>query len=94
MAGFVLFFVEGIRLPGSNDLHLSSGLRRLFVFVLLFGTLCPRQRSVGLEGAGGPIGFEPVAGKRGVILTPRSSASGLFTRGNPKLTFSLTSIGS
>ena len=57
----VLFFVEGTLLPGSNDLrHLSSGLRHLFVF-LLFGTLCPRQRSFGLEGAGGPVGFEPVA---------------------------------
>ena len=44
--------------------HVSL-LRRLmppFVF-LLFGTSCPRQRSVGLEGAGGPVGFEPVAGK-------------------------------
>ena len=68
-----LFFVEGALLPGSSDLrHLSSSglrLRRLFVF-LLFGTFCPRQRSVGLEGVGGPVGFdfEPVAGKCGVIL--------------------------
>ena len=52
-------------------------LRRLtppFVF-LLFGTSCLRQRSVGLEGAGGAVGFEPVAEKRGVILTPCFSAS-------------------
>ena len=75
----ILFFVEGTLLPGANDLrHLSSGLRHLFVF-LLFGTLCPRQRSVGLEGAGGPVGFEPVAEKCDVTLMPRSSASGLVT---------------
>ena len=62
----------------ANDLR-HCVLRRLtppFVF-LLFGTSCPRQRSVGLEGAGGPVGFEPVAGKRGVILASCSSASGL-----------------
>ena len=56
-------------------------LRRLtppFLFLLL-GTSCPRQRSVGLEGAGGPVGFEPVAEKRDVILTSCSSASGLVT---------------
>ena len=49
-----------------------------FVF-LLFGSSCPRQRSVGLEGAGGPVGFEPAAGKRGVILASCSSASELVT---------------
>ena len=58
-------------------------LRRLtppFVF-LSSGTSFPRQRSAGLEDAGGPVGsFEPVAGKRGVIfLAPCSSASGLVT---------------
>ena len=56
-------------------------MRRLtppFLFLLL-GTSCPRQRSVGLEGAGGPVGFEPVAEKRDVILTSCSSASGLVT---------------
>ena len=40
-------------------------LRRLtppFVF-LLSGTSCPRQESSGLEGSGGPVGFEPVAEK-------------------------------
>ena len=55
-----------------------GGLRRLFSFLLL-GTSCPRQRSVGLEGAGGPVGFEPVAEKRDVILASCSSASGLVT---------------
>ena len=55
-----------------------GGLRRLFVF-LLFGTSCPRQESAGLEGAGGPVGFEPVAGERDVILASCSSASGLVT---------------
>ena len=50
-----------------------------FCRFLLFGTWCPRQRSVGLEGAGGPVGFEPVAEKRGVILTSFPSASGLVT---------------
>ena len=29
-----------------------------------------------LEGAGGPVGFNPVAGKRDVTLTQRHSASG------------------
>ena len=54
-------------------------LRRLTppFLILLLGTSCPRQRSVFLEGAGGPVGFEPVAEKRDVILTPFSSASGL-----------------
>ena len=79
LAFWRLFFVEGTLLPGSNDLrHLSSRLTPPFVF-LLFGTLCPRQRSVGLEGAGGPVGFEPAAGKRGVILAACFSASGLVT---------------
>ena len=53
----------------ANDLR-HWVLRRLtppFVF-LLFGTSCPRQESVGLEGAGGPVGFEPVAGERDVIF--------------------------
>ena len=47
-------------------------------FLILLGTSCPsRQRCVGLEeGAGGPVGFEPVAGKRGGILASCSSASG------------------
>ena len=49
------------------------------MFFLLFGTLCARQRSVGLEKAGGPVGFEPVAEKRDVILAPCYSASGLVT---------------
>ena len=76
-------FYSSLRGPSyrvANDLR-HCVLRRLtppFVF-LLFGTSCPRQRSVGLEGAGGPVGFEPVAGKRGVILAPCSSASGLVT---------------
>ena len=48
-------------------------------FFIYVGTSCPRQRSVGLEGAGGPVGFEPVAEKRDVILAPCSSASGLVT---------------
>ena len=64
----------------ANDLR-HCVLRRLtppFVF-LLFGISCPRQRSVGLEGAGEPVGFEPVAEKRDVILAPCSSASGLVT---------------
>ena len=70
------------KITTANDLRhcASGGLRRLLSFnILLFGTSCPRQRSVGLEGAGGPVGFEPVAGKRGVILAPCSSASGLVT---------------
>ena len=50
-----------------------------FLYFVYVGTSCPRQRSVGLEGADGPVGFEPVAEKCDVVLTPRSSASGLVT---------------
>ena len=57
----------------------TPAFREALVSFALFGTLCPRQGSVGLEDAGGPVGFEPVVGKRGVILTSRSSASGLTT---------------
>ena len=56
-----------------------GGYYAAFCLFTLFGTSCPRQRGVGLEGAGGPVGFEPVAGKRGVILASCSSASGLVT---------------
>ena len=52
-----------------------------FVF-LLFGTSCPRQRSVGLEEAGAPVGVEPVCAENAVtssLLTNALSASGLVT---------------
>ena len=68
----IIFFVEGGLLPGSNDLRpLSSGLRHLLSFHYL-ALYAP-------EGADGPVGFEPVAGKCGVMVMPSSSASGLVT---------------
>ena len=57
-----LFFVEGTLLPpGSDDLrHLSSGLRHFCLFIIWnFVPQVDRGRSVGLEGAGGPVGSEP-----------------------------------
>ena len=77
------FYSSSLRGPSysyrvANDFS-NCVLRRLtppFVF-FLFGTSCPRQRSVGLEGAGGPVGFEPVAvaGKRDTTLAPCSSVT-------------------
>ena len=76
-------FYSSLRGPSSrvaNDLrHCVFAAAYAAFSLLLSGTSCPRQRSVGLEGAGGPVGFEPVAEKRGVILASCSSASGLVT---------------
>ena len=76
----VLFFVEGTPLPEAKmTFVILLWLTVTFCIFVYVGTSCPRQESVGLEGAGGPVGFEPVAGERDVILTSCSSASGLVT---------------
>ena len=81
-------FYSSLRGPScrvANDSR-HCALRRLtppFVF-LLFGTSFPRQESAGLqEGAGGPVGFEPVVERRGVVLASCSSASGVGARHAP-----------
>ena len=61
-----------------------GGSRRLCLFVI-WHFVPQTERGVSariagrLEGAGGPVGFEPLAEKRGVLLTACSSASGLAT---------------
>jgi hypothetical protein len=48
-------------------------------FLLNWNFVPQTEERAGLEGAGGPVGFEPAAEKCGVVVTPRSSASGLVT---------------
>ena len=71
-AGLALEAAAGTSDPptgGQNDVrHFVVTYSHFCLFQIYVGTSCPRQRSVGLEGADGPVGFEPVTEKCDVVL--------------------------